>query len=652
MFHRNKKLKLLLFSLTACLLFSGAWHLGSVSGSNFAMSRLHNSRAVWTDPEVASDLSGGRFHREISQIDFSEVTFTPWNVQAASAKVETREKKPYTIMIYMNGSDLESKMGAGTADIMQMQRAGVNAENVNIVIFTGGAHRWRNNVIPSNNCVIWELADGSLNRVAGIGLRNMGDPGTLAGFINFTMENFPADKFGLIMWDHGGGSIAGFGDDEKFNHNNLTLLDLNYAFERSALRNTKLEFLGFDSCLMATVEMAIVASDYAKFLIASQDIEPYEGWNYDFLTVFNKHPNIGGAALGKVIVDYFMHYYAGAHGESLALSVVDLSKVNEVMGTLGNLMKRCSDSLLADREDSFKRLATKRNGTKTFGIGSPRDNESDMVDIGDMASKLSDLFPGESAAVLTALDHCVVYNRHNSDVNLKGLSVYYIYGGKSAGNMSLNRYRSLNMNRDYTRYLNDFYQILRRSNTAYRSRTAPLDAPLSAELTVWRALDGAPGTFIMTGIQSGGGGNTGEIMKKGINSLWPTINGRHVCLYRINSTNNSTLYAVPASLNGQDCDIIVSFSEVHPRGKIMGSRQEDGLIVQKGYDEIAEEDKLAFYYTSRNGDGTDTGWHKGEEFTVTGGLALDWAALTGEEYYSLLLTDVQHDKHYTELKAV
>ncbi|MCL2034198.1 MAG: clostripain-related cysteine peptidase [Oscillospiraceae bacterium] len=633
------------------MLFSGAWSLGSISGSNIATSRIQG-RQIAALNEDAVDLSRMRFYREISKVDFSGVSFAPWDVASASANVQRRAQKPYTIMVYMNGSDLESKMGAGTADILQMQRAGVNPDNANIVIFTGGAHRWKNNVIPANNCVIWELSGGSLNRVAGIGLRNMGNPGTLSGFIDFTMENFPADKFGLIMWDHGGGSIAGFGDDEKFNHNNLTLLDLNYAFENSNLKKQKLEFLGFDSCLMATVEMAVIAADYAKYLIASVDIEPYEGWNYNFLSVLNEYPNIGGGALGKVIVDYFMHFYGNSPNESLALSVVDLSRVNEVMGSLGALMKQCSDTMLADREASFKRLAARRGGTKTFGIGSPRDNESDMVDIGDMATKLSDLFPRESAAVLKALDNCVVYNRHNSNVDLKGLSVYYIYGGKSVGNMSLNMYRSLHMNGDYTRYLNDFYGMLRLGSPAGRSRFGTLDEPVKTELAIWQPIDGKPGVYIMTGIQSGSGMNTGEIVKSGLSSMWPEINGKPVCMYQINRTSRSVLYAIPASLNGRDCDIIVSFCEESPRGRILGARQEDGLIIQKGYDDIVIGDEISFYYTSRDYSGGDIGWYKGAPFTVDGELKLSWDILNGEKYYSLQHTDVQQDKDFTELRPV
>lgn len=660
-----KKSKIFIFSLVACSLLIGAWRFGYISGKNSSNEHLKDNGPNLTSDSINnesfSDFDNSRFYRNTNTIDFSGLNFTPWDVDEASSNINKRAKKPYTIMVYMNGSDLESEMGAATDDLIEMLKSGVNTNNVNIILFTGGANRWRNNVIPANNCVIWEAANGRLKKITGVGSVNMGDPGTLASFINFTTRNFPADKFGLIMWDHGGGSIAGFGDDEKFNHSYLTLLDMNYAFEKSAIAKDKLEFLGFDSCLMSTIEMAVVASDYAKYLVASEEIEPYDGWDYSFLSVLNDDPKMDGAALGKEIVNCFMDYYENDPDQILALSVIDLSKVDRVMGALGALMKQCSGSLLADREASFTTLATRRNRTKTFGVGSPRDNECDMVDIGDMANKLSNLFPNETSNILSELNNCVVYNRHNSDVNLKGLSVYYIYGGKENGNLSLDMYRSLNMNGDYTKYLNDFYRILKRDNTVYRGRsssqgnqnddTLPLDELISTELTLWQPVRGSQ-DIIMTGIQSCADMSTGEMIKVGMNSLWPTIGGKNVCLYKINGTSNSSLYAVPASINGEDCDIIVSFSEEYPHGKILGARKEDGLIIQKGYDDILEGDKISFYYSKRNQDKKDTNWYKDDEFSVKGNLKLEWSAPKGKSYYSMLLTDIQHTEYLTELKAI
>ena len=626
-----KKNKSLIFVVLLCILSIGIWNYVS------------------------------KFSRNTDTIDFSNLTFTPWDVRGASKFVGKRDKKPYTIMVYMNGSDLESECGAATEDLIEMQESGVDSNNVNLIVFTGGTNRWNNNLIPENECVVWEIQDGIISGIASVGLVNMGDPGTLASFIDFSVYNFPAEKYGLIMWDHGGGSIAGFGHDEKFNKSNLTLLDMNYAFNRSALAKNKLEFLGFDSCLMATLEMAEVASGYARYLIASEDLEPGAGWDYYFLSVLNANPKMSGEELGIAVVNYFMEYYGEDTDEVLTLSVVDLSNTGRVTSALDDLMGQCSNILLYDRISSFNVLASKRNMTKTFGEGSPNDNECDMVDIGDMARNLSDLYSNEARILIESLNECVLYNRHNSDISLNGLSVYYIYGGKEFGDYSLHTYKSLKVNEKHTNYLNNFFSILtsnysakgRRSLTS-RENTAYGDV-VETMFTIWRPLSDFTGKYIMTGIKEGIDFDNQTYIAR--NFLWPSIGGQNICMYKINSTAKRDFYAIPAMLNGNDCDIIVVMCEKYPNGKILGVRKEDGIIIQKGFDPIDKGDRLAFYYQERSfgDDGDDSrNWYKGNEFIVIGDLNLEWKRLSEDEdyFYSNLFIDVRGDEFFDDLKSV
>ncbi|MCL2592447.1 MAG: clostripain-related cysteine peptidase [Defluviitaleaceae bacterium] len=570
-----------------------------------------------------------KFSRDVKNISFEELEFEVWDIQKATNFVTKRELKPYTIMIYLNGSDLESEDGLATDDIIEMLESGVNGANLNLVLLTGGANRWQNDVIPENECVLWEVIDGKLIKIAGIGLHNMGNAGTLSSFIEFSKENFPAEKYGLIMWDHGGGSIAGYGDDENFIKGNLTLLDMNLAFEHANLSENKLEFLGFDACLMQTIEMAVVSADYAKFLIASEDLEPGDGWDYHFLEVLNKNPNMGGDELGKHIVDYFIDFYNGRKGEILTLSVVDLQYANDVMAAMGALMDKCNQDLLETPAKHFASFSRRRSNTKTFGEGSPRDNEADMVDIGDMAEMLSDLYPSEAKAVKNALKQAVAYNRHNSKTNLSGLSTYYIYGGKEIGEYSLKTYESLDMSQEYTKYLNKFYNIL-----TEKRRTRSSGDILKRELTVWK--QDSENKFVMQGISN-------EIRL--IETKWPQINGKNVCMYKINNKEDIDLYAIPSKLNGKNGDIVVMISEEFKDGKILGMRYDDGLIIQKGYSEIEIGDKLAFYYQVKELDKLD--FELGEEFTITEKLSLEWIKIDQNAYfYSFMVTDLNQNVYF------
>ena len=474
--------------------------------------------------------------------------------------------KPYTIMIYMNGSDLESEEGAATEDLIEILESGLRSKNANVVIFTGGTNRWQNDVIPSNECALWYVENGELFEIERIGMLNMGDPDTLSDFIIFAMDNFPAEKYGLVLWDHGGGAIAGFGHDENFldyDGGSLTLPEMDYAFRKAGLDGQKLEWLGFDSCLMATVEMALIASQYAKYLVASEDLEPGDGWDYIFLSLLNRDPSASGYILGKEIVDTFIDFYGPDSDEILTLSVTDLNKVYPVMDAMGFLMEQCSQKLLTDRADSFTSLAKRRRYTKTFGEGSARDNESDMVDVGDMAHQLADIFPQEVAAVHDALNGAVLYNRHNSLTALYGLSSYYVYGGLFYEAIEL--YSQLNVDASYILYLQKFFDRL-------SERGEDPDIPI-----------------------------IGYIM------------GRPVHLYRTAQLRKSSHYAIPARVNGQDCDIVVCVKE--NQQKVLGYRHMEGLVKQKGYDIFEPGDKVSFYCQVEDS-AQDCKWLASEEIEI------------------------------------
>jgi len=560
------------------------------------------------------------FHKKTNLIlCFSIITilFTLSTVSAKTAKTHT---KPYTIMIYMNGSDLESDFGLATDDLAELIDSGLKSQNASITILTGGTNRWMNNAIPENECIIWEFSDGYINEIKPIGKVSMGNPATLQDFITFSMENYPAEKYGLIMWDHGGGSIAGFGHDEKFNDDSLTLQDMKKAFEDAGLRNQKLEFLGFDACLMATVEMAVLSAGYAKVLIASEDLEPGEGWDYTFLSVLNETPHMDGFELGTVIVDTFIDFFGPDSDEILTLSVVDLTKVNSVMKAMGALMEKAAskiysgtipspcNSTLSDTSPrrNFLNLAERRAVTKTFGEGSPRDNYADMVDVGDMAVMLHDLFPKEAEAVLRALKNCVVYNRHNSDTDIWGLSTFYIFGGKSQGEDSLEIYTALGMDENYTRYLYKFFTNLSCRNSA--NEPSPI---IHTELTLLNPI--SKNKYRMMGLLQTNEQN---------DLLWPKLNGHSVVMFPIATTANARKYAIPAKINNRDVDIIVSFSNASPKGVILGSRNIENVF-QKGYDPILDWDKVTIYYPEWDVTSNEETWVRGETFTVSSWLCCE-----------------------------
>jgi len=377
-------------------------------------------------------------------------------------------------------------------------------------------------------------------------------------------------------------------------------------------------------------------------LIASEDLEPGDGWDYVFLSALNRHPHMDGFALGIDIVDTFMDFYGPDSDEILSLSVVDLARVAPVMDAMGKLMEQAS----SDMPPAFRELSHRRAGTKTFGEGSPRDNYADMVDIGDMAVMLQSLYPNESAAVLRALANCVTYNRHNSDVDIHGLSTFYIYGGKSQGKSSLRTYSALEMNRDYTDYLHGFFDRLvnsrpTRSNIATDS--AATDEYTHTEQVLWQPL--GENRYRMAGLlQSQVDADIAH------NLLWPQINGQFVSLFPVAETATMRQYAIPITIDGHEADIIVAFTPSHPKGKILGIRHHYSGVVQKGYDPIDIGDVIAFCQLEKNFADDSEHWKKGESFTVSAPLHLHWIPAPAEYKHGFRHTTIHHDVVYTQLQ--
>jgi hypothetical protein len=264
---------------------------------------------------------------------------------------------------------------------------------------------------------------------------------------------------------------------------------------------------------------------------------------------------------------------------------------------------------------SFKTLAGKRVRTKTFGEGSPRDNECDMVDIGDMADELSDLYPDEAEAVIAALEDCVLYNRHNSSVPLSGLSTYYIYGGRTLGEDALTTYATLPVSPAYTAYLRTFYSALTgEQEQAQRLRNTNGDETVKTEFALWEPVRGKPEVYRMAALKDVPG------------SQWPHFNGHPVCMFPVAKTERTKYYAIPAEINGRDCDIIAVINDANPKGLVEGARNFTGTIIQKGYDPINPGDKITLYSPEfdKKNPGSLT-WKKLPEFKMgDNALILNW----------------------------
>ncbi|MGI6594546.1 MAG: clostripain-related cysteine peptidase [Christensenellales bacterium] len=190
----------------------------------------------------------------------------------------------YTLMIYMCGSNLESRAGLATKNITEMLSAEI-PENTKVIIQTGGATAWRKYDISPVYSSRYEILNGNLSLIEQNINANMGDYSTLSDFLVWGEENYPAEHRSIIFWDHGGGSMNGVCFDENFHNDSLSLLEIRAALAmvNQTINNRFYEFIGFDACLMATYDTANILRNHANYMIASEELEPGSGWDYKVL---------------------------------------------------------------------------------------------------------------------------------------------------------------------------------------------------------------------------------------------------------------------------------------------------------------------------------------------------------------------------------
>lgn len=372
-----------------------------------------------------------------------------------------------TIMVYMCGTDLESKHGMASADMEEMRAASSDfGDNFNLIVYTGGCTKWKNGVSSSVN-QIYQIKGGKIKTlVSDDGAKAMTKPETLTSFIKYCTKNFPANRRELILWDHGGGSVSGYGYDEKFSTTgSMTLAGIDKALKNSG---TTFDFIGFDACLMATAENALMLNDYADYLIASEETEPGIGWYYtSWLSKFAKNTSMSTLDVGKNIIDDFV-YECGrkCSGQKTTLSIIDLAEFSH---TVPENLAAFSKSVTAKiSQNDYKQVSDARYNTREFAVSS----KIDQVDLVNLADNMN---TAEGKSLSAALKNAVKYNRTSSNMtNAYGVSIYFPYKRTSYVDKACDTYEDIGMNSEYAECIRKFASLETSGQIAAGGSSSPI----------------------------------------------------------------------------------------------------------------------------------------------------------------------------------
>lgn len=268
--------------------------------------------------------------------------------------------KEWTVMIYMSAkNDLEK---AAITDINEMEFAG-SSDKVNVVVEIGrtkqydtsdgdwsGIRRYfiTRDYFPQpgqDNSQALQQAASKINSpiVFRTSHADMGNYQRVGKFAQWVKQYYPARKYMLIIWNHG----SGWADPKP------DTIPRGISFDYASgnyIRTDQLgpmmkgvggvDVLAMDACLMQQIEVAYEVKNYAKILVASEDVEPDLGYDYaNLIGRLTYAPNLNAEGAAVAIVDTYGDFYQNTQAhlhKSGTQSAIRLDRLDNVMASLNN----------------------------------------------------------------------------------------------------------------------------------------------------------------------------------------------------------------------------------------------------------------------------------------------------------------------------
>ncbi len=475
-----------IIALLAVLLLGGGGGLGALLGGQHGQAPGTSQSAPNSQQSVSSQGSGFDLSTLLGSLGGGSVS-GGWKGEANTGRLNQEvsaaarpkmtkllgnNKDTATIMVYMCGTDLESRSGMGTSDIQEMLAADFGNQ-INLLVYTGGCSGWRNDQVSSRTNQIWQIKNGKMACLEkDLGSVPMTDPATLTGYIQYCAKKFPASRYELIFWDHGGGSISGYGYDEKFaSSGSMGLSGIDTALKNAGV---KFDFIGFDACLMATAENALMLTQHGDYLIASEETEPGVGWYYtNWLTAFGKNPSMPTIKLGQKIADDFVDVCAQkCPGQLTTLSVVDLAELEATIPASLTEFSRSASQLISSKQ--YQTVSNARSNTREFA-------QSSRIDHVDLVHLAQNLDNDKSKNLADALLSAVKYNRTSSNMtNAYGISIYFPYKKIASVDKAVAAYQQIGMDEAYVRCIKEFASLEASGQAVSGGTNSPLPALLGS----------------------------------------------------------------------------------------------------------------------------------------------------------------------------
>jgi len=366
-------------------------------------------------------------------------------------------RKAWTVLVYQAGdNDLEEAI---IKDFNEMERIGSN-DRINIVVQLDRSPRYDTSngnwtttrryyvtrdpdepfppdfsTRPNNTIRSYLIAD--------LGKKNMGDEAVLRDFLLWGIQNFPADRYFVILADHGAGvrpfrgiplPTRGMMFADSFN-DYLSEDETKRAFAAAVQGlGRPFDIVGLDASEMSILDIAYQLRDACRYLIASQLSEPNDGYPYErFLWELHQNPNIGTEEFLRRFVQHYIDSYRAGQPTNGAGSAVTIAVYNQsVVPSYVQRVDKFAQALMRKLDRFGGLLVSLRRQTQAFSEPIYRDlyhfcqlvvQNIDDAEIRQAAQTVMELHgPGQGKALLYEA-HA---SGHDYDVsNAFGIAVYF-----------------------------------------------------------------------------------------------------------------------------------------------------------------------------------------------------------------------------------
>lgn len=531
------------------------------------------------------------------------------------------EEGSYVLLIYMCGSSLETKNGAATKNLAEMLSADIR-EGTKVVLQTGGARTWREMDIPADKSCRYELSEGELLSVEQNPDVNMGLSSTLSDFLIWGTENYPAETYSLILWDHGGGSLDGVCYDENFSNDALTLKELDTALSTA---DVSFEFIGFDACLMATYETAYIVEQYAENMIASQELEPAGGW--DYVSLIQK---LGEEDFYEEVLQSYAE--KSASKDYYTLSHIDFSGFSAVQDAFEGLL-----SAMKSETTPRNTINALRN---SINFGMTISGESDLFDLGGLCSAFS---------VQWKAGECISAVNGSLRSQASGMSLYFPLNSF----YNLSSYSAASPLPEYVSYLESFYAARDSQTISFLSYAENIDNSLSFRLTYNSLKNVQDVSYSLYQFEQDGNrervfslGTDSEVnilsaqIKVDFRGNWAILEGKPLCCDLLGEDSQSILFSAPVTVDFAFAKLIFSYDKTDKSTEIIG-------VIYEGEEGRVYELKegQAICVTRREvTDGSVSEWDYEDEIIYGKDTSISVSVLNDGLYqYTAYVTDVYGD---------